>query len=61
MKLEEAGLLEKEKRFKGITPQTLLRLTPAGRDRVRDYWQRLQALRKAATRWRWHPSDQATD
>jgi DNA-binding transcriptional ArsR family regulator len=52
MKLEEAGLLEKEKRFKGLTPRTLLRLTREGRNRVREHWKRLSGLRRAVDQWR---------
>lgn len=36
-KLEEAGYLEVEKTFKGRRPNTVLRLTPLGREAFRSY------------------------
>ena len=36
-KLEEAGYIEVEKEFKGRRPNTMLRLTPKGRDAFRVY------------------------
>mgnify|MGYP001237833851 CR=1 FL=1 len=36
-KLEEAGYLEVEKSFKGRRPNTMLRLTPQGRQAFSDY------------------------
>jgi DNA-binding MarR family transcriptional regulator len=36
-KLEEAGYLEVEKRFKGRRPNTTLRLTPLGREAFHEY------------------------
>jgi DNA-binding transcriptional ArsR family regulator len=50
-KLEQTGLVEIEKTFKGKVPHTLVRLTPTGRDSIQRHWQRLEDLRKAATRW----------
>lgn len=36
-KLEEAGYIEVEKEFKGKKPNTMLRLTEAGREAFREY------------------------
>ena len=55
-KLEEAGLVQREKSFKGAIPHTTIRLTPAGRASITRYWSRLAHLRKAASRWRLVPS-----
>ena len=46
-RLEEAGYVEITKRFRGKIPQTLLRLTPAGRKAFDQY---RKALRGALTR-----------
>ena len=43
-KLEEARYVEIEKRFKGKVPQTLCRLTPAGRAAFEAYRKSLKAL-----------------
>ena len=49
-KLEEAGYVEVEKRFKGKRPNTLLRLTDKGRAEFTAYRDRLeQALRGLAS------------
>lgn len=50
-KLEEAGLVEIEKRFVDKKPQTLVRLSDGGRKAIESYWQELDALRKSATAW----------
>ena len=51
-KLEEAGLVETEKRFVNKKTQTLVRLTIEGRGTIESYWKEMEALRKNATRWR---------
>jgi len=51
-KLEEAGLVETEKRFVNKKTQTLVRLSGDGRETIEGYWQEMQELRKSATRWR---------
>ena len=43
-KLEEAGYVEIEKRFRGKVPQTLLRLTRHGRAAFGEYRQKLNAV-----------------
>lgn len=50
-KLEEARLVEIEKRFVDKKTQTLVRLTPGGRKGVEDYWREVEALRKSAAAW----------
>ena len=43
-KLEEAGYIEVEKSFKGRRPNTMLRLTDAGRDAFRTYRQTMKQV-----------------
>jgi DNA-binding transcriptional ArsR family regulator len=47
-KLEEAGLVEIDKRFVGKRPKTSVRLTGAGRRAVRGHWERLERLRTSS-------------
>jgi DNA-binding transcriptional ArsR family regulator len=51
-KLEDAGLVEIEKRFVDKKTQTLARLSRAGREALDSYWREVKALRKNAARWR---------
>lgn len=51
-KLEEAGLVEIEKRFVGKKTQTLARLSDTGRQTVEGYWQEMEELRESAVQWR---------
>jgi DNA-binding transcriptional ArsR family regulator len=51
-KLEEAGLVEIEKRFVDKKTQTLASLTRIGRAALTGYWQEIDALRKSAAKWR---------
>jgi DNA-binding transcriptional ArsR family regulator len=51
-KLEQAGLVAIEKGFRGKVPRTSARLTDAGRQTIDVYWERMQAMRKAADQWR---------
>lgn len=53
-KLEEAGLVEIEKRFVDKKTQTLVRLTDAGRQTIETYWTEMDDLRKSAAHWRPH-------
>ena len=55
-KLEEAGLVETEKRFVNKKTQTLVRLTDEGRGTIESYWKEIQELRKSAARWQPHMS-----
>ena len=50
-KLEEAGLVEIEKRFVGKKTQTLVRLSDAGRQAIDSYWKEMEKLRESAARW----------
>jgi DNA-binding transcriptional ArsR family regulator len=51
-KLEEAGMVEIEKRFVEKKTQTLVRLSDQGRGAVEAYWKEMEELRESATRWR---------
>jgi DNA-binding MarR family transcriptional regulator len=51
-KLEEAGLIEIEKRFVDKKPQTMVRLSDAGKATLDSYWEEMDKLRKSAARWR---------
>ena len=45
-KLEEAGLVQIEKRFVGKTPNTLVSLTQMGQEAITRHWQLLDKLRE---------------
>lgn len=51
-KLEEAGLVEIEKRFVDKKTQTLARLSDAGRQTIEGYWKEMEELRESAVQWR---------
>lgn len=50
-KLEEAGLVEIEKRFVEKKTQTLARLTDDGRQAIETYWKEMEELRASAAQW----------
>lgn len=50
-KLEEAGLVEIEKRFVDKKTQTLARLTATGSQTIETYWKEMEELRASAARW----------
>src|SRR5436305_13569512 len=50
-KLEEAGLVEIEKRFVEKKTQTLVRLSREGRSAVESYWKEMEEIRERAARW----------
>ena len=50
-KLEEAGLVEIEKRFLGKKTQTLARLSASGRQTLDSYWKEMEEIRENAARW----------
>ena len=50
-KLEEGGLIELEKGYKGRVPQTSVRLTGKGRTTIERHWRRLRELHSAAREW----------
>jgi DNA-binding transcriptional ArsR family regulator len=45
-KLERAGLVQIIKRFEGKQPVTYIRLTPEGREGLKEHWERLESVRK---------------
>src|SRR3954469_2629968 len=47
-KLEEAGLVEIEKRFVRKKPNTTVELTSLGRERIAEHWQQLERLKAYA-------------
>src|SRR5580765_3437477 len=47
MKLEEAGLVDVTKTFRGKMPRTVFRLTRLGRTSLQRHWERLDGLRHA--------------
>jgi len=51
-RLQEAGLVEIEKRFLDKKTQTLARLTGPGREAVASYWREMAALQQSAAQWR---------
>lgn len=52
IKLQDGGLIDVEKGFRGRVPNTTLRLTPKGRAAIDRHWKRLEELRAAAAAWR---------
>jgi DNA-binding transcriptional ArsR family regulator len=50
-KLEEAALVQIEKRFIGKTPNTQVSLTDQGRTAIERHWQQLDKLRNGAQHW----------
>ena len=51
LKLEEAGLVEIEKRFVKKKPQTLARLSDSGQQTLEGYWKEMEELRESAASW----------
>jgi DNA-binding MarR family transcriptional regulator len=51
-KLEEASLVEIEKRFVDKKTQTLVRLSRKGRQTIEGYWKEMEELRERASIWR---------
>jgi DNA-binding transcriptional ArsR family regulator len=51
-KLQEAALIEIEKRLLEKRTQTLVRLSCTGREAVEGYWREMEELRASAVRWR---------
>jgi len=50
-KLEEAGLLEVEKRFVDKRPKTTAAINKEGRDVIESYWEGMERLREQAQDW----------
>lgn len=51
-RLEEAGLVQVEKQFVGKRPNTLVEITPVGREAIENHWQQLEGLRSRAQAWK---------
>lgn len=51
-KLEEAGLIKVEKQFVDKRPNTLVALTPKGREAIENHWKQLDRLRENAKNWK---------
>lgn len=51
IKLEQASLLEVEKRFEGKLSRTIVRLSEDGRKAIDAYWTELDSARDAVRRW----------
>lgn len=47
-KLERGGLIEIRKRFEGKQPVTYVKLTPEGREGLKEHWERLEGVRHGA-------------
>jgi DNA-binding transcriptional ArsR family regulator len=54
-KLEDSGLVDIEKTFRGKVPRTSVRLTAEGRTSIDRHWDRLKTLREAAAKWDFAP------
>ncbi|HRQ41733.1 MAG TPA: transcriptional regulator [Chloroflexota bacterium] len=50
-KLENASLIQIEKKFIGKKPNTLVSLSDTGRQAIERHWQQLETLRTNATQW----------
>ncbi len=51
-KLQEAGLVSVEKQFVARRPNTIVELTPKGREATEKHWQQLEVMRKTAQNWK---------
>ena len=51
-KLEEAGLIQVEKRFIEKRPNTQIQITGKGRTAIERYWKQLENLRKDSQLWK---------
>ena len=45
-KLEQAGLVEIEKKFEGKTPVTYIKLTREGKEALKEYWKSVDKVRE---------------
>jgi DNA-binding MarR family transcriptional regulator len=52
LKLQEGGLVEIDKGFRGRVQRTTITLTPRGRAAIDRHWKHLEDLRAAAQAWR---------
>jgi DNA-binding transcriptional ArsR family regulator len=51
-KLEQGGLVRIQKKFEGKQPVTYVMLTAAGREGLKEHWERLEAIRRASKMWK---------
>lgn len=51
-KLEEAGMVKIEKGFVNKRPNTMIAITPQGKQAVESHWQQLETLRKNSQSWK---------
>lgn len=56
-KLEQGGLIQVEKGFKGKVPHTAVSITADGRKAIDAHWKRLATLGEQARKWRANPSE----
>ena len=54
-KLEQGGLIQIRKRFEGKQPVTYIRLTPEGREGLKEHWERLESVRRSARKLKLKP------
>ena len=54
-KLEHAGLVQILKTYRGRIPQTVVTLTPRGREAIERHWAQLESLRSQAKSFRPSP------
>jgi DNA-binding transcriptional ArsR family regulator len=52
IKLEEAKLIEIEKKIVKKRPNTTLKLTPFGKKAIDDYWKQIEKLREQSQSWK---------
>lgn len=52
IKLEEAGLVKIDKQFVDKRPNTIVSITPEGRQAIEAHWQQLQRLHESAQKWK---------
>lgn len=57
-KLAEAGLIQLEKGYVNRRPNTMVSVTPDGKEAIHRHWQRLAALREDARNWQPGPGDE---
>jgi DNA-binding MarR family transcriptional regulator len=50
-KLVEANLIYVEKQFLHNRPNTLIKITPSGREAIQKHWQQLESLRQRVHNW----------
>jgi len=51
-KLEEVGLVQIKKQFKGKKPNTIIRLSNDGQEAIEKHWRQLERLRQETKEWK---------